>query len=94
LWAVFKVTLGCLPLLLAKGAAKWCRHRITPSPICQAIEFHRPLRTTPVLERVHALVRGVAAKWDRDRAMAPDIAAVRDLIRDGALHDAVAADLA
>ncbi|KAH8091126.1 phenylalanine ammonia-lyase [Aureococcus anophagefferens] len=61
---------------------------------CQAIEFHRPLRTTPVLERVHALVRGVAAKWDRDRAMAPDIAAVRDLIRDGALHDAVAADLA
>ena len=61
---------------------------------CQAIEFHRPLRTTPVLERVHALVRGVAAKWDRDRAMAPDIAAVRDLIRDGALHDAVAPDLA
>ena len=56
---------------------------------CQAVEFHRPLKTTPVLERVHALVRGVAAKWDRDRVMAPDIEAVRGLIRDGALAAAV-----
>lgn len=52
---------------------------------CQAIEFHRPLKTTPVLEEAVRLVREVAGvpKWDRDRVMAPDIAAVCDLIRDG-----------
>ncbi|UFN51075.1 histidine ammonia-lyase [Roseomonas sp. OT10] len=50
----------------------------------QAVEFHRPLRSSATLERAHGLVRGVAAAWDRDRQMAPDLAAVGRLVRDGA----------
>jgi histidine ammonia-lyase len=49
----------------------------------QAVEFHRPLRSSAVLEEAHALVRGVAAAWDRDRVMAPDIAAVALLVAQG-----------
>ncbi len=50
---------------------------------CQAVEFHRPLRSSDTLETVHAAVRGVAAAWDRDRTMAPDIAAVAALVESG-----------
>ncbi|MBR0667372.1 histidine ammonia-lyase [Roseomonas hellenica] len=49
----------------------------------QAIDFHRPLTSAPALEAAHRLVRGAAAHWDRDRAMAPDIAAVAELVRGG-----------
>jgi histidine ammonia-lyase len=49
----------------------------------QAVEFHRPLRSSPSLERAHGLVRGVAEAWERDRQMAPDIAAVSRLIQKG-----------
>ncbi|MBP0491924.1 histidine ammonia-lyase [Pararoseomonas indoligenes] len=49
----------------------------------QAVEFHRPLRSSEPLEDAHAAVRGVAAAWDRDRFMAPDIAAVAGLIDAG-----------
>jgi histidine ammonia-lyase len=49
----------------------------------QAIDFHRPLTSAPALEAAHRLLRGAAAHWDRDRAMAPDIAAVAALVRGG-----------
>ncbi len=49
----------------------------------QALEFHRPLRSSPPLEAAHALVRGVVRPWDRDRLMAPDIAAVKQLVEQG-----------
>ncbi|WP_338663775.1 histidine ammonia-lyase [Pararoseomonas sp. SCSIO 73927] len=50
---------------------------------CQAVEFHRPLRSSEPLEDAHAAVRGVAAAWDKDRFMAPDIAAVAGLVDAG-----------
>ncbi|NKC33326.1 histidine ammonia-lyase [Falsiroseomonas selenitidurans] len=50
----------------------------------QGLEFHRPLATSPPLEAARALVRGVAAPWDADRFMAPDMEAVRRLVQDGA----------
>lgn len=50
---------------------------------CQALEFFRPLKTTPALERVHALVRQRVAPWDGDRYMSPDIDAAVELIRTG-----------
>jgi histidine ammonia-lyase len=49
----------------------------------QGLEFHRPLQSAGPLERAHGLVRGVAAAWDTDRVMAPDIAAVKSLIEHG-----------
>ena len=49
----------------------------------QGLEFHRPLQSSAPIERAHGLVRGVAAAWDVDRAMAPDIAAVTALVERG-----------
>ncbi|WP_370288649.1 histidine ammonia-lyase [Siccirubricoccus soli] len=49
----------------------------------QGFEFHRPLQSSEVLERAHGLVRTAAAAWDADRAMAPDMAAVKALVERG-----------
>jgi histidine ammonia-lyase len=49
----------------------------------QAVDFCRPLRSSARLEAAHALVRSVAGFWERDRLMAPDIAAVSALVRAG-----------
>ena len=40
-------------------------------------------RSSEPLEDAHAAVRGVAAAWDQDRFMAPDIAAVAGLVDAG-----------
>lgn len=52
----------------------------------QGIEFHAPLRTSPALERALASVRSVSARLTRDRALAEDIARVRELIEAGAFR--------
>ncbi|RWS30495.1 histidine ammonia-lyase-like protein [Leptotrombidium deliense] len=57
---------------------------------CQAIEFLRPLKTTVPLEKVYSLVRNVAAAWEEDRFMAPDIDAVTRLLREQQVWDVVA----
>lgn len=49
----------------------------------QAMEFHRPLRSSPPLEVAHGLVRRVAGPWEADRFMAPDIARVAGLVAEG-----------
>mmetsp|Transcript_12889 Transcript_12889/g.20855 ORF Transcript_12889/g.20855 Transcript_12889/m.20855 type:complete len:642 (+) Transcript_12889:132-2057(+) len=49
----------------------------------QALDLHRPLKTTPALEALHALVRTVANPWDADRIMNTDIDEVTQLIRSG-----------
>jgi histidine ammonia-lyase len=51
----------------------------------QGLEFHRPLQSSGAVERAHGLVRGVAATWEEDRVMAPDIAAVKALVEQGRL---------
>ncbi|HVY85126.1 MAG TPA: histidine ammonia-lyase [Caulobacterales bacterium] len=51
----------------------------------QGIDFHAPLKTSAPLRRAHERIRAVAPFLDHDRAMAPDIAAVRSLIERGAL---------
>jgi histidine ammonia-lyase len=57
---------------------------------CQALEFHRPLRTSDPLEAVHAGVRSQVAAYERDRVLADDIEAVAELVRWGALADEAA----
>ncbi len=49
----------------------------------QGIDLRRPLRTSPRLAEALAAVRERAAFLDKDRTMAPDIAAVFDLIAAG-----------
>ncbi|MBI0435548.1 histidine ammonia-lyase [Roseomonas sp. KE0001] len=50
----------------------------------QGVGFHRPAATSAALEAVLAEVRAVAAAWDEDRHMAPDIVAVKALVEAGA----------
>jgi histidine ammonia-lyase len=45
------------------------------------------------LERVRARLRECVPRLDRDRYLAPDIAAAADLVRSGALTAAAGADL-
>ncbi len=51
----------------------------------QAIEFHRPLRTSAALEAVHTVVRGEIPTYDSDRIMGPEIERAADLVGNGDL---------
>jgi histidine ammonia-lyase len=46
----------------------------------QAVEFHRPLRSSAPLEEAIALLRAEVPRWEQDRVMAPDIEAARALL--------------
>jgi histidine ammonia-lyase len=49
----------------------------------QGIELRKPLCTSPRLQEAFSLVRSTAAFWDRDRAFAPDLEAVRERVEAG-----------
>ncbi|HEY0857728.1 MAG TPA: histidine ammonia-lyase [Albitalea sp.] len=49
----------------------------------QALEFHRPLRSSPPIEALHALLRERVAFLHEDRLMAPDIEAATRLVEAG-----------
>jgi len=53
----------------------------------QAIEFHRPLRSSPPLEEVLRRIRAEVPAWSEDRFFAPDLEAAFRLVRDGAFSD-------
>jgi histidine ammonia-lyase len=55
---------------------------------CQAIDLLAPLASSPALQRVHQLVRSRVPMLDDDRAPAPDIDAIAQLIATNALEDA------
>ncbi len=50
---------------------------------CQGIEFHRPLRSSDVLESVVDGIRARVARFDRDRPLAPDIRRIREQVMQG-----------
>jgi histidine ammonia-lyase len=52
----------------------------------QGIDFHAPLRTSPALRQVQALVRERVPFYDQDRFFAPDIAAASALVESGCLR--------
>jgi len=54
----------------------------------EAIEFHRPTRSSAALEAVHALVRVHVAAHGNDRPLAPEIEALAALVRSGAVVSA------
>ncbi len=55
----------------------------------QAIDLRRPLATSPVLAAAHARIRASAPFWDRDRAFAPDLAAIRRQVEEGGCAEIV-----
>jgi len=56
----------------------------------QGIDLRQPLATSPRLREAHATIRAAVPFYDHDRLLAPDIAAVSTLVRDGAFRDACA----
>ncbi|KAL3309371.1 hypothetical protein Ciccas_012084 [Cichlidogyrus casuarinus] len=59
----------------------------------QAIDFHRPCKSTPAIEAAHALVRQVSEFWAMDRVMQPEVEKMIKLIREGKIWKAVAAHI-
>ena len=53
---------------------------------CQAIDLLAPLTTSPMLEKVHRLVRSRVPTLDDDRSSSSDIAAIAELIASRALE--------
>jgi len=51
----------------------------------QAVEFHRPLKTSKALEGVHSALRSAVPPYDADRILGPEIEAAADLVGSGAL---------
>ncbi|MBL4639344.1 MAG: histidine ammonia-lyase [Kordiimonadaceae bacterium] len=49
----------------------------------QGVDFHRPMKSSDVLEAAHVLVREKAAFYDKDRYFAPEIEGVRKLVASG-----------
>jgi histidine ammonia-lyase len=58
---------------------------------CQALEFHRPLTTSPALAAAYDLLRTRVAPLEQDRMPAPDIEAAAELVGSGDLAAAAAA---
>lgn len=54
----------------------------------QGVEFRAPLKTSPKLEAVLAVLRAEVPHLEEDRFLAPDLAKAAALIRDGALSQA------
>jgi len=52
----------------------------------QGIDFRAPLKTSPRLQEVHALVRSRVGFYAHDRYFAPDITAIQALVEAGAFH--------
>jgi len=59
----------------------------------QGLEFRRPARSSAALEAVVAAIRARVAPYDHDRFLAPDIAAVKQLIAAGRFNRLPGAEL-
>ena len=55
---------------------------------CEAVEFHRPLRSSPALEAVVARVREHVQNHGQDRVLGPEIEALAGLLSSGHVLDA------
>jgi histidine ammonia-lyase len=49
----------------------------------QALDFHRPMTSSPALEAFHARLRDKVPRLIEDRLMSPDIAAATAMVEDG-----------
>ena len=52
----------------------------------QGLDFHKPLKTSPLLEEAAHQIRALVKPYDRDRYFAPDIAAITAHVREGHLR--------
>jgi len=65
------------------AANTFCSVAIELLAAAQGVELRRPLTTSPRLAEVVALIRSDVAFWERDRAFAPDLDAIRRRVERG-----------
>ena len=49
----------------------------------QGIDFHHPCRSSPILEAVHGVIRGVSPRYESDRSLKEDVDAVSRIVEAG-----------
>jgi histidine ammonia-lyase len=78
-------SMGALAATKARTAAENAAQVIATELVCavQGLEFHRPLRTTPVLERAAARVRERVGRVEEDRSLAGELAELAGALRTG-----------
>ncbi len=77
--------MGALAALKARTVVENAAHVIAIELVCavQGLEFHRPLRTTDVLEQAVERVRGYVPRVDEDRSLAGELTTLADALRSG-----------
>jgi phenylalanine ammonia-lyase len=85
-----KVSMGAIAARDARSIVEIAQHvaAIHLIAICQALELRGVEQASPAARAVHALMRSRVAFLDADRRLDGDVAAVVELIRDGALSRA------
>ena len=70
--------MGALAALKARTVVENASHVVATELVCavQGLEFHRPLRTTDVLEQAVARVRAYVPRVEEDRSLAGELAAL------------------
>lgn len=81
------VSMGPIAARQTRSVVTNVRRILAIEALCaaQAIEFHRPLRTSDALEAAHAALRAVVPHYGADRIMGPEIERAAELVREGAL---------
>ena len=80
-------SMGALAALKARTVVENAAHVVATELACaaQGLEFHRPLRSTAVLERALAHVREYVPRVEEDRSLAAELTALADALRTGEL---------
>ena len=84
-------SMGALAALKARTVVESASQVIATELVCacQGLEFHRPLRTTPALERAVEQVRELVPRVEEDRSLAAELGELAAALRTGdlAFHD-------
>ncbi|TIX90623.1 histidine ammonia-lyase [Rhizobium sp. P44RR-XXIV] len=85
------ISMGVSAAIKARTTADNLADILSIELICaaQGLDFHRPLRPGRGTGAAYDAIRGVVATRDEDRAMYPELHAVRQLIDDSTLHTVV-----
>jgi histidine ammonia-lyase len=80
-------SMGALAALKARTVVENAAQVVATELVCaaQGLEFHRPLRSTAVLERALAHVREYVPRVEEDRSLATELAGLAGALRTGEL---------
>ena len=79
------VSMGPAAARKAARASRALSYIVAVELLCaaEAIEHHRPLRTSPALERAHAALRNVVPPLSADRSLSAEVERIAQMVRDG-----------